>query len=196
MSEDWEFKVDPKTIKKDHSDQKAVPIEVTRRSKKLELDLERAVKSRSMRVHAGKSYEVIVATPQKRFSALMIDASVALAGGFFFKTWSSEYLSNLAGVEKLPTYFYFFLGFFSFYFFPLRFVGQSLGRKIFRIRLEDIDGGPLGINRLFAREFLLKPLCFVGLIPLLVYLFNKKHFALHDKLMKSTVVDESKKIGD
>jgi uncharacterized RDD family membrane protein YckC len=185
-NDEWNFKVDQKNKNKQDSHTPSPDITIPR-TKKLELDLESAVRSRSLRVHAGKSYDVKLAGSKDRLHAFFIDLSFVLVLSLVLNTFFyQKYLGELLG-EIYPLMKCILISYFIFYFLVLKLSGHSLGKKIKKIKIEDIDGGPLNFNRLFLREIVLKPISFLLIFPIFVYFFSKNRLALHDKLSNSVV---------
>ena len=75
--------------------------------------------------------------------------------------------------------------------------GQTLGKRIFRIRVVDqLTGGPIGRGRAFVRWIGLWISFFVFLLGFLWMLWDPQKQTWHDKLSKSVVVPTSAYLGD
>jgi uncharacterized RDD family membrane protein YckC len=74
--------------------------------------------------------------------------------------------------------------------------GQTLGKRIFRIRVVDqVTGGPIGRGRAFVRWIGLWISFFVFLLGFLWMLWDPEKQTWHDKLSKSVVVPTSAYFG-
>ena len=69
---------------------------------------------------------------------------------------------------------------------PIFFARTTYGKMTFRIVIEDIDGGRLGLSRLFFREIFLRPLCMATII-LALPIYSKRRQTFYDFLLKSQV---------
>ncbi len=90
--------------------------------------------------------------------------------------------------NPLMTTWLFFVSFFYFAW-PWLQMGQTLGMKTWRIRLERIDGKPLTLWHILLRFISAIPSIGLGGIGLLWMLLDKEGLALHDRFSETRLVD-------
>jgi len=70
--------------------------------------------------------------------------------------------------------------------------GQTLGKKIFRLRVTDIDGRRAGVGQVALRElvaWLMYSTCCLGWIDVAFILFHPRKQAVHDLAARTLVID-------
>ena len=71
--------------------------------------------------------------------------------------------------------------------------GQSIGKKILKLRVVREDGQtPLGLGEMAIREIFGKWLSSILMIGYIIAFFDEQKRTLHDRLVSSIVIDESK----
>lgn len=70
--------------------------------------------------------------------------------------------------------------------------GQTLGKKIFRLRVADISGKKAGVGQVALRElvtWLMYSTCCLGWIDVAFILFHPRKQAVHDIAARTLVID-------
>ncbi|MEW9529081.1 RDD family protein [Microbispora sp. NPDC049125] len=84
------------------------------------------------------------------------------------------------------------IGFLYFWLLQSLWRGQTIGKKLFGMRVARATGGPATSGQIALRQFVevvLGWLCFLGLVNLAWILFDRRKQALHDKAARTVVVD-------
>jgi uncharacterized RDD family membrane protein YckC len=190
MSDDWEFKLDKDKIKEPEEPQVDIEIPRKRSKKKLDLDFDNVKKRGSRRTDAYREIKLPPAKIIHRILASIIDYLFILISSYIL--YITDALAQLNITANLNLYYttIVMISAFTFICIPTKMLMSSLGGKIFKIGIEDIDGGPLSFTRITLRELLLKPLCIATVLPLVPIFFAKKQ-ALYDLILKIGVYDNS-----
>lgn len=138
-----------------------------------------------------------------RFAAYLVDylivnAALSIVGnvlGFTFAIVAgfSDMNEDLFVVSMVSLIFIsMYVGIYFYYvYFPLKFGGQTLGKKILKLHIIREDGKELTAKTLILREMLGKSFLsslLLGFPHLLI--FGKKRQCMHDKMVKTIVVSE------
>ncbi len=140
----------------------------------------------------------VLASRTKRLGAMLIDSicfSILYAAIFLFISFGLGIDSNSPTVAILAYVFIFSL-IFLIYWFIFGFLNskhrQSLGKKLLGIVVTDKEGGPLSLSQASIRSLIY----FVEslfVLPLLWIFFDKEKQTLHDKAVKSIVINKNYK---
>lgn len=119
-----------------------------------------------------------------------------VAAPFSWTSWDYVWNESKNGWERFPVEHTFVAGLVAFLYFWLLHAfwnGQTLGKKLFGIRVVSEYGGRIGVGQTAVRQAVatvLEWLCCVGLLLDLAWiLFDPRKQALHDKAARTVVVN-------
>lgn len=117
------------------------------------------------------------------FSALCFLGYIHIVLNYFI-------LNNSVDVFYLCFIFVVFIFEIAYYFIFENFLGGTVGHKIFKCRVVNIEYKKLNGKSLFIRSVVKTLSKYLFCIPFLTIFFNKNNQTLHDILIKSIVIDE------
>jgi len=149
------------------------------------------------------SATLVCAEPSTRFGAVMLDALIA--AGMVYGTFLFAFLTSAAlersgdrtgsGLILLGGFGLALIGFGVWCWLTIRHVkrnGQTLGKKILRIKVVRTDGAPASLGRIFWLRNVVNGL--IGIVPLYALIdhvfifFGESRQCLHDKIADTIVV--------
>ena len=132
--------------------------------------------------------------PIKRFIALLIDVliiTIIIICLYYLEGYIKKVIQNmpLPIINTLPWVTIILSLVISFFYFPVResMTGQTIGKKMMKIKLTNKEGETISFQKAFIRQFLniIDILC----LGFLLTFSNKKRQTLKDKLTKTIVID-------
>lgn len=217
-SEVWDFKLEkdsgednPKTVDgKNIPGKRAVKKLKSLDNKKLKLDYN-SLPSRTSRAKKydrdeenikGRSSKVQVEVSTKRIYAGLLDFTILVIIYFgvelnigLLKNWMQEIgldqLLTSNDVELKAIYLniiFVISAHFFFYVLPVLITGQSIGKKLNGIVLEDKNGDYLSLEKVIFREYIVKPILLPYSVIKLMTAKDEKLLLLHDKICHSQVL--------
>lgn len=145
------------------------------------------------------------ASSVKRIIAYVIDLAIYLPIALLFQ-YTSRNLRNIGGPENERNALYMMISIIIFAillygYLPSNWKGQTIGKKICKIRIVPTDGKKIDFSKYLIREFLAKVVLFWFTIPLVSFYFlyqkyvarEAKPILLHDNLLNTRIVKAQEK---
>ncbi|WP_420795496.1 RDD family protein [Desulforamulus aeronauticus] len=119
----------------------------------------------------------------KRVLSILIDITIILFLMLLYYSilmFTTGRTYNIILITYIPTFIVV-----CYYIFPVLLFGQTVGKKMFRLKIVSIKSGKITLYQLIKRLFFS-----FGFWPGILYIFfNEGHLAIHDKISQTKVID-------